>query len=311
MAAFVSVNGISLSKIGHLRTKHYSPHQNKSLASSPETRKSRLPIKSALDALIFDCDGVLADTERDAHRVAFNIAFDERKLDTVWDEKLYGKLLETGGGKERMTAYWNGLGQWPAGADSESEQRDLVKALHARKTELFMELVAAGKVPLREGVQRLVREAVEAGIKVAVCSTSNEKAVNKIVEMLGNDASTISVYAGDIVAKKKPSPDVYNLAAEKLNLNPSNVCVIEDSYIGVQAARAAGMPVVVTKSTYTKDEDFSDAQKVLNSLDDPVTTLENLTQMVEGLNDINRPKGGMGQVNKFRSARQRYGSSYL
>eukprot|EP00178_Gracilaria_changii_P008988 TRINITY_DN2673_c0_g1_i1.p1 TRINITY_DN2673_c0_g1~~TRINITY_DN2673_c0_g1_i1.p1 ORF type:complete len:312 (+),score=46.52 TRINITY_DN2673_c0_g1_i1:247-1182(+) len=311
MAAFVGANGVSLSRTKYFSTKHHTTYLEKSRLISPAKTTRRLLIKSALDALIFDCDGVLADTERDAHRVAFNIAFEERKLNTVWDEELYGKLLETGGGKERMTAYWNGLGQWPDGANSETEQKALVKALHARKTELFMELVQAGKVPLREGVQRLVHEAVEAGIKVAVCSTSNEKAVNKIVEMLGDDASSISVFAGDIVERKKPSPDVYNLAAEKLKLNPSDVCVIEDSYIGVQAARAAGMPVVVTKSTYTKDEDFSDAQKVLNSLEDPKTTIETLTQLVESMKTKDAPKSGIGQVGRFRSARRRYGTSYL
>lgn len=270
-----------------------------------------MPVVSALDALIFDCDGVLADTERDAHRVAFNMAFKERDLETIWDEPLYGKLLETGGGKERMAAYWNGLGQWPSMAQSEEDQKALVKALHARKTELFMELVQAGKVPLREGVQRLVNEAVGAGIRVAVCSTSNEKAVSKIVDMLGDAASSISVFAGDIVEKKKPSPDVYNLAAEKLSLNPSNVCVIEDSFIGVKAARAAGMPVVVTKSTYTQEENFTEAQKVLNSLDDPLTSLQDLTDLVDSLNSDGSPKSGIGKTGSFRPARRRYGSSYL
>ncbi|CAN8073538.1 unnamed protein product [Agarophyton chilense] len=310
MTAFISISTISLSKTNSLSAATHILYKKKALVASTAPSLARTPIKSALDALIFDCDGVLADTERDAHRVAFNMAFEERQLDTVWDEKLYGKLLETGGGKERMNAYWTGLGQWPAGVDTESDKKALVKDLHARKTELFMELVQAGKVPLREGVQRLVQEAVEAGVNIAVCSTSNEKAVNKIVDMLGDDASGISVFAGDIVEKKKPSPDVYNLAAKKLGLNPSNVCVIEDSHIGVQAARSAGMPVVVTKSTYTKDEDFSDAQTVLNSLEDPLTTLNSLTQLVDGLQTNNSPRSRIGQVTRFRSARRR-GSSYF
>lgn len=240
---------------------------------------------AALDALIFDCDGVLADTERDAHRVAFNIAFDEEGLDTTWDEALYGVLLETGGGKERMKAYWTREG-WPAKyADDDKEQArmDLVKRLHARKTALFMKLVEEGKVPLRDGVARLVDEAFSKDVPVAVCSTSNEKAVEKIVALLGDMASRIRIFAGDIVQNKKPSPDIYNLAKDTLDLDASNVCVIEDSFIGVSAARAAGMPVVVTKSTYTVDEDFSKAQRVLNSLDDPKTSLDDLTAMVESM----------------------------
>lgn len=253
----------------------------RSVATTAINSPSRHPISSALEALIFDCDGVLADTERDAHRVAFNIAFKERDLDVVWDEPLYGKLLETGGGKERMTAYWNEMGTWPTGVTSDEEKLALVKALHARKTELFMQLVADGNVPLRDGVQRLVDEAHATGVKVAVCSTSNEKAVQRIVDMLGNSANGIDVFAGDVVAKKKPSPDVYDLAADKLGVDPANVCVVEDSFIGLSAAHAAGMPCVVTKSTYTVNEDFSRAQLVLNSLDDPPTDLPCLTKLVE------------------------------
>lgn len=266
------------------------PNATKQWHSNFAALPRRRATVAALDALIFDCDGVLADTERDAHRVAFNIAFSERRLDTEWDAPLYGKLLETGGGKERMTAYWNSLPSWPDIAETEEDKKTLVKELHARKTELFMELVESGKVPLREGVKRLVEEAVAAGVKVAVCSTSNEKAVQKIVDMLGECSKGIAVYAGDVVPKKKPSPDIYNLAKDELGLDANNVCVVEDSFIGLSAARAAGMPCVVTKSTYTVNEDFSAAQRVLNCLDDPMTTLASLTEMVEGMNN----KGGNG-----------------
>lgn len=251
---------------------------------SSRKRPQRLfTLRCKLDALLFDCDGVLADTERDAHRVAFNIAFRERGLNTEWDEPLYGRLLETGGGKERMTAYWNEQKNWPQGIVNDADKQTLVKALHARKTELFMELVEAGKVPLRDGVARLVNEAREAGVPVAVCSTSNERAVQRIVDMLGKASDGIQVFAGDVVPKKKPSPDVYILAAERLGVDKSNVCVVEDSFIGLSAARAAGMACVVTRSTYTQDEDFSKAQLVLNSLDDPKTSLQELTEMVERL----------------------------
>lgn len=178
-----------------------------------------------LDALLFDCDGVLADTERDGHRVAFNLAFHERGIADAWDEALYGILLETGGGKERMTARWDAAG-WPAGfEDGGADRVELVKALHARKTEVFMELVKDGGVPLREGVARLVEEAREAGVVVAVCSTSNEKAVAEIVGLLGEEAmGEIRIFAGDMVPKKKPHPAIYNMAAEELGLDPKNVC---------------------------------------------------------------------------------------
>jgi beta-phosphoglucomutase-like phosphatase (HAD superfamily) len=160
--------------------------------------------QAALSAVLFDCDGVLAETERDAHRVAFNLAFAEKAVDTVWDEELYGKLLETGGGKERMTAHWNEVG-WPIGYSDLESRTALVKALHARKTELFMDLVQRGEVPLRDGVKRLIQEVRSAGIPVAVCSTSNERAVAEIVAQLGPDfVHSVPIFAGDIVSCKKP-----------------------------------------------------------------------------------------------------------
>lgn len=177
-----------------------------------------------LDALLFDCDGVLADTERDAHRVAFNAVFAERRLDTTWSEALYGRLLETGGGKERMTAHWNAT-SWPSGFDTPEARTALVAELHARKTQVFMELVGSGAVPLRDGVERLVDEAREAGVRVAVCSTSNEKAVGEIVALLGKEiAREIRIFAGDMVPRKKPDPAIYEMAAEELGIDKGNVC---------------------------------------------------------------------------------------
>lgn len=258
-------------------------HTTTTKSCSLHSRPKRVVVRAKLDALLFDCDGVLADTERDAHRVAFNLAFKEEGLSDEWGEAQYGKLLETGGGKERMTAYWNEIG-WPAEYSDPDDRTSLVKRLHARKTELFMTLVSEGRVPLRPGVQRLVEEARNEGVRVAVCSTSNERAVGEIVKMLGdNIAKDIRIFAGDVVKKKKPCPDIYLLAKDTLDLDAGNLCVIEDSFIGVAAARAAGMPVCVTKSSYTKDEDFSAAQRVVDSLNDPPTSLSDLTEMVDSL----------------------------
>jgi beta-phosphoglucomutase-like phosphatase (HAD superfamily) len=165
---------------------------------------SETTVRARLDAILFDCDGVLAETERDAHRVAFNLAFEEKGLDTRWGEELYGELLEVGGGKERMTAYWNDVG-WPPGYQGFDVQTALVKELHAIKTKLFMELVQRGEVPLRVGVKRLVEEALAANVTIAVCSTSNERAVAEIVAQLGPEASNlIQIFAGDVVERKKP-----------------------------------------------------------------------------------------------------------
>ncbi|KAM3191725.1 hypothetical protein ACQJBY_069153 [Aegilops geniculata] len=159
-------------------------------------------------ALLFDCDGVLVDTEKDGHRISFNETFAERELGVSWDVELYGELLKIGGGKERMTAHFNKT-EWPAKAPKTDEERkEFVASLHKRKTELFMALIEKKLLPLRPGVQRLIDEALGKGVKVAVCSTSNEKAVSAIVScLLGPDrAEKITIFAGDVVPRKKPDP---------------------------------------------------------------------------------------------------------
>ena len=218
-----------------------------------------------MQALIFDCDGVLVDTERDGHRVAFNRAFTELGIDAGWSVELYADLLTTAGGKERMIRYFDKAG-WPA---SVKDRDAAIRQLHKRKTEIFMELIEAGGLPLRAGVARLMDEAVAADIRLAVCSTSNERAVTTLVKiMLGQKrAERITIFAGDIVAAKKPDPAIYNLAAKTLALDPRRSVVVEDSHIGLTAAKRAGMNCLVTKSSYTADEDFRSADIVVPDLD--------------------------------------------
>ncbi|KAF7838218.1 CBBY-like protein [Senna tora] len=215
-------------------------------------------------ALLFDCDGVLVDTEKDGHRISFNETFQERELGVTWDVDLYGELLEIGGGKERMTAYFNKTG-WPANAPSSDEERkQFVASLHKRKTELFMALIEKKLLPLRPGVAKLIDQALSQGVNVAVCSTSNEKAVSAIVSfLLGPErAEKMKIFAGDVVPRKKPDPAIYLLAASTLNVEPSRCVVVEDSAIGLAAAKAAGM-------NYTADEDFLNADAVFDCIGDP------------------------------------------
>lgn len=219
-----------------------------------------------MQALIFDCDGVLVDTERDGHRVAFNQAFAELGIHCEWSVERYGELLLTAGGKERMRRHFDEAG-WP----SEFPDRDgLINRIHRLKTDLFMSLISAGALPLRPGIQRIVDEAIAAGVTLAVCSTSNERAVQAVVDvMLGPERSAkITVFAGDVVAAKKPAPDIYNLAATTLGLSPKSCVVIEDSNNGLRAAKAAGMRCIVTVSSYTGDEDFKIADRVVADLDE-------------------------------------------
>lgn len=221
-----------------------------------------------LQAVIFDCDGVLVDTERDGHRVAFNRAFAEAGLPTEWSVERYGELLTTGGGKERMVRHFEETG-WPV---PDGGRETLIKGLHRRKTDLFMELIEAGTLPLRPGVARLIDEAQATGLAVAVCSTSNERAVEAVVRvLLGPErAARIRIFAGDAVPRKKPDPAIYTLAATTLGLDPARCVVVEDSHIGLTAAKAAGMRCVVTISTYTRDEDFAAADRVVGDLDQGV-----------------------------------------
>ncbi len=221
-----------------------------------------------LRALIFDCDGVLAETERDGHRVAFNRMFAAKAYEIEWDVALYKELLKVGGGKERMRHYFDQT-SWPAGI---RDKDALIKELHQLKTAYYMDMVESGQLPVRPGVVRLVDEALAAGVKLAVCSTSNEKAVNAVVEtLLGPErhAKFNVILAGDIVSKKKPDPEIYTLALNRLHLEPAECVVVEDNRNGLLAAKGAGMYCVVTTNGYTEDEDFSEADLVVSELGDP------------------------------------------
>lgn len=220
-----------------------------------------------MKALIFDCDGVLVDTEKDGHRVAFNRAFSEMGLSVNWDIGLYADLVKVAGGKERMKHFFSTNG-WPDGVN---DKDSLIIDLHKNKTKLFMEIIENGELSLRPGVARLVDEAIADNIKLAVCSTSNEKAVNLIVsKLLGEERQKhfSKIFAGDIVKNKKPNPEIYQMAISYLNLNPNDCIVVEDSRNGLLAAKGAKLKCVITTNGYTKNEDFSEADLVVSELGD-------------------------------------------
>ena len=236
-----------------------------------------------MKAIIFDCDGVLVDTERDGHRVAFNKAFAQKGYAIEWSVELYGKLLEISGGKERMIHYFDSYG-WPSnvvdlatpyGADKDA----LIKELHKLKTDIFIQIIESGELPLRPGIARLIDEAIAADVTLAICSTSHERAVNLVAEkLLGSERKTrfSAILAGDVVSKKKPDPEIYNLASERLSLEPSKCVVIEDSRNGLLAAKAAGMYCVITTNGYTKEEDFTEADLIVSELGDHPNVQVNL-----------------------------------
>ena len=218
-----------------------------------------------LKAIIFDCDGVLVDTEKDGHRVAFNRAFQQKGLSHEWSVEKYHELLQVAGGKERMRHFFNEVG-WPEHVE---DRNAFIKELHKLKTDLFMHIIESGELPLRPGVARLVDEAIAEGITLAVCSTSNERAVNLIVEkLLGPERKKhfAAILAGDVVSRKKPDPEIYNLALKRLNLHPDECVVIEDSRVGLLAAKAAGITCAVTTNYYTARENTSEGDLVVPEL---------------------------------------------
>lgn len=220
-----------------------------------------------IKAIFFDQDGVIIDTERDGHRVAFNQTFKEMGFNVDWDEEYYHVLLQVGGGKERMKydLHTRGFGK----NVKPEEEEELIKAMHKRKTSLFIELIESGKLPLRPGIHRFMQEGMDAGLRLAICTTSNERAAHAIAFNILKDIRFEFVLAGDMVGKKKPDPEIYNLALSKTGLRPEECLVIEDSRNGVLAAKAAGMNVVATTNHYTEREDLSDADIIVTSLGDP------------------------------------------
>jgi HAD superfamily hydrolase (TIGR01509 family) len=223
-------------------------------------------------ALIFDCDGVLADTEQYGHLVAFNQTFEEFGLPVRWSVAEYREKLKIGGGKERMASLLTPEFIARAGLPVDAEgQQAAVAAWHRRKTEIYTHLVSTGKVPPRSGVARVIADANAAGWPVAVASTSAEPSVRATLERAAGteQARPVKIFAGDIVPKKKPAPDIYLLALGQLGLAPDRVVVIEDSRNGLVAATDAGLTCVITVNDFTAGEDFSEAALVVSALGDP------------------------------------------
>lgn len=234
-------------------------------------------------ALLFDCDGVLADTERDGHLVAFNRMWREQGVNWQWTLDQYAEKLRIGGGKERIASLardddFRAAYQVPASDDA---WMATVAGWHTRKSEIFKELVMSGAMPGRPGVKRLAGEALDAGWTVAVCSTSAQASVEAVLQAVVGEGLArrfAGVFAGDIVKAKKPAPDIYNYAADQLGLAHRDCVVIEDSRNGLRAAHAAGMACVVTHNALTCGEDFSEAALVTDGLGD--VTLADLEAVI-------------------------------
>ena len=203
-----------------------------------------------LRALLWDVDGTLAETERDGHRVAFNLAFEAHQLPWRWDEAHYGALLAITGGRERLLADMATRADAPGTA---GEREALAREVHALKNLRYAELVHDARLPLRPGVADLIEEARSAGLRQAITTTTSRSNVDALLRVhLGPHWQDhfAAVVCGEDVQRKKPDPEVFVCALKELGLGPLEAVALEDSPGGVAAARAADVPVIVTRSAY-------------------------------------------------------------
>ena len=220
-----------------------------------------------LQALIFDVDGTLADTEA-AHRAAFNLAFEQEGLDWVWDEALYTRLLDVSGGKERLLHYWTQRHPEVRDVDG-AGVRDTIARLHELKTAAYEAMVNDGAVSLRPGVLHLIDAASQAGLQLAIATTTSPVNIAALLRAaIGSDWRQFFGIVEDAstAAIKKPHPQVYLQTLQRLQLPARQCLAFEDSANGLRAARGAGLATVITPTGFTADHDFSGALKVLPNL---------------------------------------------
>ena len=242
-------------------------------------------------ALIFDCDGVLADTELHGHLVAFNRMWQKFGVNWQWSSEQYAEKLRIGGGKERMASLFaeprfQEVFDVPK---DETARKELLAKWHAEKTAIYQDIIASGAIPARAGVKRLAEEALARDWKLAVASTSARPSVDAVLQhAVGPQTAQrfALVLAGDIIPKKKPAPDIYLMAVANLGISAESCVAIEDSRNGLLSAHTAGITTVVTTSYFTQGERFDEAVLVVNSLGDPAgersTPLANRTAITIG-----------------------------
>jgi HAD superfamily hydrolase (TIGR01509 family) len=217
---------------------------------------------SGLEAVIFDVDGTLVDSERDGHRVAFNEAFEEARLLDYWDVDTYGRLLKITGGARRLAFWFEQNGRAPA------EAADFAQRLHKRKTQIMRRLIADGRVQARPGAHKLLNELEASGVALHVATTGTRAWVEPLLnQAFGNRFHT--VITGTEVPQLKPNPAVYLEVLRTTGCPPDRTVALEDSANGVQAAVAAGLRCVAAHNPYTRDDDLSRATLVADGLDDP------------------------------------------
>ena len=221
-----------------------------------------------LQALIFDVDGTLADTEM-AHLAAFNHAFVEMGMDWRWDVPLYTRLLSISGGKERIKAYW----QSEAGGVKDisgAGMKETIDRLHDIKTAAYEQAVQEGAVHMRPGVLDLLSQAHTAGLQLAIATTTSPVNISALLrQAIGPDWRQFFLVIEDAstAPRKKPDPMVYRQTLTRLGFEAKHCLAFEDSENGLQAALAAGLPTLITPNDFTTTHDFKGALRVLPNLE--------------------------------------------
>ena len=220
---------------------------------------------SELKAVLFDVDGTLSETERYGHLVAMNEAFKTVGLDWQWSAELYGELLKVTGSTERLGHYVKTY--QPEYEHINEDVDELIAEIVQHKNANYKRIAESGEIPLRPGVERVLREVHDSDIRMAIATTTTPQNVDAL--LLGNIGGDVLdwfevIAAGNIVPDKKPAPDIYTYALEKMNLKPEECLALEDSENGVRSALAAGIPVLVIESEYSTGHDLTGAQLIVD-----------------------------------------------
>lgn len=232
---------------------------------------------SELQAVVFDVDGTLVDSERDGHRVAFNLAFEELGLPYRWDPEPYGALLRIAGGEQRLAAYLE--------EREVDDHHELARRLHERKTELFQSLIEEGRVGPRPGVRALLDELADAAVPVAVATTGSRAWVEPLLDRLFGLSRFAAVVTGDEAPIRKPDPSAYQQVVAALGLTAGRrIVAVEDSRNGLVAAKGAALSCVVVVNDYTCGDGFPEADVVVQGFggDEPATPIHDPRQVMTG-----------------------------